>query len=76
MSNSPIPGDRIKTLIHGVAEEIWHRTLDASEKFETLDVIEDVIDLLKDLDLSNEEAVQRAIADLERQGPLSPRKSV
>jgi hypothetical protein len=76
MSNSPIPGDRIKTLINGVAEEIWHRTLDASEKFGTLDVIEDVIDLLKDLDLSDEEAVQRAIADLERQGPLSPRKSV
>jgi hypothetical protein len=56
MSNSPIPRDRIKALINGVAEEIWHRTMDASEKFGTLDVIEDVIDLLKELDLSDEEA--------------------
>ena len=75
MSNGPTPRDRIKALIIGAAEEIWGRIMDASVKFRTLDVIEDAADLLKDLDLSNEEAVRKAIADFESQGALEPRAS-
>lgn len=66
------PRDRIKAIVNGAAEEIWRRTMDASEKFKTLDVIEGAIDLLKDLDLGDEEAVRRAIADFEEQGMSPP----
>jgi hypothetical protein len=64
------PYDRVKAVMNGLSKELWHGIMDAQIKVTALDLIKDVMDLLRNMEaeLKHNAGGRQAIADLTAKG--------